>query len=121
MNSGEMKPLAMFGADSTNSQTSTNTGVTRTVSDVSYTGALGGLLDLVAGRMGVSWKYEEGNVVFYYLETKRFDIQPADAKYDLTGTVTSGLSNATGTDSGNGGEHPAPVFLVQAVQRCPPQ
>ncbi|MGK0706753.1 PilN family type IVB pilus formation outer membrane protein [Yokenella regensburgei] len=103
MNSGEMKPLAMFGADGTNSQTSTNTGVTRTVSDVSYTGALGGLLDLVAGRMGVSWKYEDGNVVFYYLETKRFDIQPADAKYDLTGTVTSGLSNATGTDSGNGG------------------
>lgn len=103
MNSGEMKPLAMFGADGTNSQTSTNTGVTRTVSDVSYTGALGGLLDLVAGRMGVSWKYENGNVVFYYLETKRFDIQPADAKYDLTGTVTSGLSNATGTDSGNGG------------------
>ncbi|EOY9774667.1 TPA: PilN family type IVB pilus formation outer membrane protein [Enterobacter hormaechei subsp. steigerwaltii] len=103
MNSGEMKPLAMFGADGSSSQTSTNSGVTRTVSDVSYTGALGGLLDLVAGRMGVSWKYEDGNVVFYYLETKRFDIQPADAKYDLTGTVTSGLSNATGTDSGNGG------------------
>lgn len=103
MNSGEMKPLAMFGADSSSSETPTSSGVTRTVSDVRYAGALGGLLDLVAGRMGVSWKYEEGSVVFYYLETKRFDIQPADAKYDLTGTVTSGLSNATGTDSGNGG------------------
>lgn len=103
INSGDMKPLAMFGADAANSSPSTVSGVARTVSDVSYTGAFGGLLDLVAGRMGVSWKYEDGNVVFYYLETKRFDIQPADAKYDLTGTVTSGLSNATGTDSGNGG------------------
>lgn len=103
MNSGDMKPLAMFGADSSNNTPSATSGVARTVSDVSYSGALGGLLDLVAGRMGVSWKYEDGNVVFYYLETKRFDIQPADAKYDLTGTVTSGLSNATGTDSGSGG------------------
>ncbi|MEA7609725.1 hypothetical protein ONJ23_26640, partial [Salmonella enterica subsp. enterica serovar Virginia] len=40
---------------------------------------------------------------FYYLETKRFDIQPADASYKLTGTVTSGLSSATGTDSSNSG------------------
>lgn len=103
INSGEMKPLSMFGADTSSRQTPTSSGVTRTVSDVSYSGGLGGLLDVVAGRLGVSWKYEDGNVVFYYLETKRFDIQPADAKYDLTGTVTSGLSNATGADSGNGG------------------
>ncbi|MGS2886332.1 PilN family type IVB pilus formation outer membrane protein [Enterobacter ludwigii] len=103
MNNGEMKPLSMFGADGSSGQTPTNSGVSRTVSDVSYTGALGGLLDLVTGRLGVSWKYEDGNVVFYYLETKRFDIQPADAKYDLTGTVTSGLSNSTGTESGSGG------------------
>ncbi|EGH9360829.1 PilN family type IVB pilus formation outer membrane protein [Salmonella enterica] len=102
MDAGSMKPLAMFGADATAS-VSTPMGISRTISDVSYSGNLGGLLDLVSGRLGVSWKYEDSNVVFYYLETKRFDIQPADAKYDLTGTVTSGLSNATGTDSGNGG------------------
>lgn len=98
VNSSEMKPLAMFGAEA-----GTNNGaaaaVARTISDVSYAGPLGGLLDLVAGRLGVSWKYENENVVFYYLETRRFDIQPADAKYTLKGTVSSGLSNSTGTDS----------------------
>lgn len=104
MGSNDMKPLAMFGATASGTVPSVSAGVARTVSDVSYSGSLGGLLDLVAGRMGISWKYENGNVVFYYLETKRFDIQPADAKYALKGAVTSGLSNATGTDSsGSGG------------------
>lgn len=104
INSAEMKPLALFGAESLASNSSiTHTGIARTVSDVSYAGSLGGLLDLVAGRLGISWKYDNGSVVFYYLETRRFDIQPADAKYALKGAVTSGLSNATGTDSGGSG------------------
>lgn len=103
VNSGEMKPLAMFGADAGAVSAAAVGAVSRTITDVSYSGGLGALLDLVSGRLGISWKYENGNIVFYYLETRRFDIQPADAKYDLTGTVTSGLSNATGTDSNGGG------------------
>ncbi len=104
INSAEMKPLALFGSESLASNSSiAHTGIARTVSDVSYAGSLGGLLDLVAGRLGISWKYDNGSVVFYYLETRRFDIQPADAKYALKGAVTSGLSNATGTDSGGSG------------------
>lgn len=98
-----MKPLAMFGAEAGGATAGPSVSVARTVSDVSYTGALGGLLDLVAGRLGISWKYADGNVVFYYLETRRFDIQPADAKYALKGAVTSGLSNSTGTDSSSSG------------------
>lgn len=100
---GDMKPLALFGASPANGNSQGDTATARTITDVSYSGSLGGLLDLVAGRLGISWKYDSGNVVFYYLQTKRFDIEPADATYALTGTVTSGLSNATGTDSGGGG------------------
>ncbi|MGK7287846.1 PilN family type IVB pilus formation outer membrane protein [Buttiauxella agrestis] len=103
INSGEMKPLAMFGAEANNNSNTSSTGSARYITDVSYQGNFGGVMDLVTGRFGVSWKYNDGEASIYYLETKRFDIQPADAKYDLTGTVTSGLSNATGTDSGNGG------------------
>lgn len=103
MGSNEMKPLAMFGATASGAAPSASAGAARTLSDVSYSGSLGGLLDLVAGRMGISWKYENESVVFYYLVTRRFDIQPADAKYALKGAVTSGLSNATGTDNGGGG------------------
>ena len=103
INSGEMKPLAMFGAEANSNGNTAPTGTARYITDVSYQGNFGGVMDLVTGRFGVSWKVSDGEAIIYYLETKRFDIQPADAKYDLTGTVTSGLSNATGTDSGNGG------------------
>lgn len=103
LNSGEMKPLAMFGAEANSNGNTAPTGTARYITDVSYQGNFGGVMDLVTGRFGVSWKVSDGEAIIYYLETKRFDIQPADAKYDLTGTVTSGLSNATGTDSGNGG------------------
>lgn len=102
MNPGDMRPLDTFGGGN-GSNTAQVTAVQRTLTDVSYAGGLGGLLDLVTGRLGISWKYENGGVVFYYLETRRFDIQPADAKYALKGTVTSGLSNATGTDSSSTG------------------
>ncbi|ENP6520657.1 PilN family type IVB pilus formation outer membrane protein [Salmonella enterica] len=102
INSGEMKPLAMFGAQANNNATPA-TVATRKITDIRYSGPLGRFLDLITGRLGISWKYENGEVIFYYLETKRFDIQPADASYKLTGTVTSGLSSATGTDSSNSG------------------
>lgn len=102
VDSNDMKPLAMFGADANNS-TAQSAPVSRNITDVSYSGKFGGVMDLVTGRLGVSWKNEGDDAVIYYLETKRFDIEPADAKYDLNGQVTSGLSNATGTDSGSGG------------------
>lgn len=102
---GDMQPLASFGAGSgveVSPKVSSTVGSTR-ISDISYTGGLGGLLDQVAGRLGISWKYDNGGVVFYYLETRRFDIQPADAKYSLKGSVSSGLSSSTGADSNSSG------------------
>lgn len=95
----DMKPLTSFGGDASNAGRS-NQQVSLT--DISYSGGLGGLLDLVSGRLGISWKYEGGGVIFYYLDTRRFDIEPADAEYTLKGTVNSGLSNSTGTDTGTG-------------------
>ncbi|KYP87029.1 conjugal transfer protein, partial [bacteria symbiont BFo1 of Frankliniella occidentalis] len=103
INSDAMRPLGSFGGETGNGGAPAIASVQRTLTDVSYTGGLGGLLDLVSGRLGISWKYDDGGVVFYYLETRRFDIQPADAKYALKGSVTSGLSNATGTDNSSSG------------------
>ena len=41
-------------------------------------------------------------VTFFYLQTARFDIEPSDAKYALTGSVVSGVSNSSSSDSGTG-------------------
>lgn len=41
-------------------------------------------------------------VTFFYLQTARFDIEPSDAKYALTGSVVSGVSNSSSSDGGTG-------------------
>lgn len=100
-----MRPLAAFGtAAPTASASSGGGGSSRTFTDVSYNGNLGGLLDIVTARLGISWKYEDGMVTFFYLQTARFDIEPSDAKYTLTGSVVSGVTNSSSSgDAGNSG------------------
>ena len=74
----------------------------RRISDVSYSGNVAGLLDVVTARLGISWKYENGMILFFYTETKRFDIDPADAEYHLTSKINSGISTTSGADSSGG-------------------
>jgi type IVB pilus formation R64 PilN family outer membrane protein len=98
---GSMQPLASFGSSSAQSvQQAPATRLRENkLTNLSYEGAVGGLLDQGTARLGISWKVENDAVIFYYLQTVRLDIQPADAQYTLKGEVTSGLSSATGTDS----------------------
>lgn len=102
---GQMRPLGEFGTSAPAASTFASGGESsRKFSDVSYSGNLGGLLDIVTARLGISWKYEDGMVTFFYLQTARFDIEPSDAKYGLTGSVVSGVTNSSSTDnSGQGG------------------
>lgn len=100
----DMRPLDAFGAGAASARAPTGDGgASRTFSGVSYTGNLGGLLDIVTARLGISWKYENGMVTFFYLQTARFDIEPSDAKYTLTGSVVSGVSNSSSSDGGGSG------------------
>lgn len=99
---GDMRPLDSFGTGTTASAAAPAAGTSRTFSGVTYTGNLGGLLDIVTARLGISWKYEDGMVTFFYLQTARFDIEPSDAKYALTGSVVSGVSNSSSSDGGTG-------------------
>lgn len=97
-----MRPLDSFGTGTTTSTSAPSAGPSRTFSSVTYTGNLGGLLDIVTARLGISWKYEDGMVTFFYLQTARFDIEPSDARYMLTGSVVSGVSNSSSSDGGAG-------------------
>lgn len=65
-------------------------------------GTLRGLLDTAAARFGVYWKYEDGSIVFFYTETRVFQVVaiPGDSKLDTN--VVSGATN-TGATSGGGG------------------
>ncbi len=65
---------------------------------VSYRGPLSGLLDEVASRFGLWWKYEKGEVHFYKFITKTFVIYTLPTQQTLNNTI-----GGSSTDSGSGG------------------
>lgn len=66
-------------------------------------GDLRGLLDAASARFGVSWKYTDGAIVFFYTDTRVYQVSaiPGDSKLDAN--VMSGASNSGGVSSGGGG------------------
>jgi type IVB pilus formation R64 PilN family outer membrane protein len=64
-------------------------------------GTLRGLLDAVAARFNVYWKYEDGSIVFFYTATRVYQVVaiPGDSKIDTN--VVSGASNSGGISGGS--------------------
>ncbi len=65
---------------------------------VSYRGPLSGLLDEVASRFGLWWKYEKGEIYFYKFITKTFVIYTLPTQQTLNNSI-----GGSSTDSGGGG------------------
>jgi type IVB pilus formation R64 PilN family outer membrane protein len=78
-------------------------------------GDLEGLLDAAAARFGVYWKYADGVIVFFYTDTRVYQVSaiPGDSKLDAnivssannSGTPSTGLAGGSsgGGSSGSGG------------------
>jgi type IVB pilus formation R64 PilN family outer membrane protein len=62
---------------------------------ISYEGSLSGLLDVVANKSGVWWKFSDGRLIFYRTETKTFYL-PAISRKSAGG---SSITTITGTGS----------------------
>ncbi|WP_229632082.1 PilN family type IVB pilus formation outer membrane protein [Pseudoduganella violaceinigra] len=68
---------------------------------VSYAnGSFKGLLDTVAARFGVSWKYADGVIQFYHTDARTFQISAVPGDASFAASVTSG---AASTAAGGGG------------------
>jgi type IVB pilus formation R64 PilN family outer membrane protein len=67
---------------------------------VQYEGTLRGLLDNVTARTGTSWRYEDGRVRIFALETRVFRVQVIPGSTSLSATVSN---QATGGSSSGGG------------------
>lgn len=65
---------------------------------VSYRGPLSGLLDEVASRFGLWWKYEKGEVYFYKYVSKTFVLYSLPTQQNLSNNI-----GGSSTDSGSGG------------------
>jgi type IVB pilus formation R64 PilN family outer membrane protein len=96
-----MVPLATMGGSIT--KPTIPTGAGNTLNGLYWSGSLSGLLDTISSRLGVSWRYEQGRVVFYYLETRTFAIAFMDSKADFNSKVVSGTTSSTGNTGGAGG------------------
>lgn len=64
-------------------------------------GTFKGLLDTVAARFGIFWKYNDGIIQFYYTDTRTFQISAVPGDAALTASVTSGATSS-GSDTGGG-------------------
>ncbi|MCD0253112.1 PilN family type IVB pilus formation outer membrane protein [Xanthomonas campestris pv. campestris] len=70
---------------------------------VSYKGDVAGLLNAVATRLGLSWKYRDGGITVFELDTRTYRLFSIPSGTNMTNTVTSGTSTATGVSGGAAG------------------
>ncbi|EHA0861363.1 PilN family type IVB pilus formation outer membrane protein [Salmonella enterica] len=75
-------------------------GSEATLRGVYWKGALDGFLDNITTRLGLSWRYEEGRIVIYYLDTRNFPVLFMDSQAGFTSKTVSGTTSSTGSSGG---------------------
>jgi len=96
-----MVPLAAIGRASSSAPAAVNTGAT--LNGLYWHGPLAGLLDTIASRLGVSWRYESGQIVIYALETWSLTLNFMDSQTDYQSRVVSGTTSKAGHSGGQSG------------------
>lgn len=94
-----MQPGSPYGLQSTAAQT----GVNPRLVDVNYYGDLSGLLDMVTARFGLSWKFEDGRIKIYNLDTETYYLNAIASGTEMRSDVQSGTSMVNGTSGGASG------------------
>jgi type IVB pilus formation R64 PilN family outer membrane protein len=62
-----------------------------------------GLLDTVAARFGVYWKYSDGVIQFFHTDSRTFQVNAIPGDASLTASVNSGATSTGGVTGGAGG------------------
>ncbi|BEL92840.1 MULTISPECIES: PilN family type IVB pilus formation outer membrane protein [Serratia] len=96
-------PLATLGGSSARAAPVVSGGTA--LRGVFWQGELGGLLDNVTTRLGLSWRYEQGRIAIFYLDTRTFPVMFMDSKASFGSKTVSGTTSsmgATGDSSGGG-------------------
>lgn len=96
-----MLPLAQMG--NTVATPVPRAGSETTLRGVYWKGALDGFLDNITTRLGLSWRYEEGRIVIFYLDTRNFPVLFMDSQASFTSKTVSGTTSSTGSSGGGSG------------------
>ncbi|WNI61126.1 PilN family type IVB pilus formation outer membrane protein (plasmid) [Enterobacter asburiae] len=94
-----MIPLNQMGA-TTLPKAVTGTDVLK---GVHWQGALSGLLDHVTTRLGLSWRYEQGRIAIFYLDTRSFPITFQDSQNSFSSKSVYGTTSSSGEGSSGEG------------------
>lgn len=73
------------------------------VFSVNYTGTVKGVLDLLAFKSNLFWKWDNGEIVFFRRDTKTFTIDALPGVNEFTAQVSSNRSTEDKSDSEGGG------------------
>ncbi len=68
---------------------------------INYAGTLSGLLDMITARYGVSWRYRDGAIEIFHLDTRTFVIHAIPGDSALSANI--GSSSQTGSSGGPAG------------------
>ncbi|ECF5900701.1 PilN family type IVB pilus formation outer membrane protein [Salmonella enterica subsp. salamae] len=93
-----MLPLAQMG--NTVATSVPRAGSEATLRGMYWKGTLDGFLDNITTRLGLSWRYEEGRIVIYYLDTRNFPVLFMDSQAGFTSKTVSGTTSSTGSSGG---------------------
>ncbi|SUL27148.1 Bundle-forming pilus B [Shigella sonnei] len=94
---GGMVPLAAIG--SSNTTLPRLQGNTASLPELKASG-LTSLLNAVASRLGISWRYDGSHITFYYLDTRTFPVTYMDSQVAYNATVVSGTMSSNGSSGG---------------------
>lgn len=97
-----MLPLAQMG-NSSATLTAPRQHSELSLRGVYWKGALDGFLDNITARLSLSWRYEEGRIVIYYLDTQNFPVLFMDSLASFSSKTVSGTTSSTGSGGGGGG------------------
>lgn len=73
------------------------------ITGIRWEGKLDGLLDVVAASLGLSWKYSNGEINLYYLDSRTFYIYAIPSETEMKSVVQSGVDAGLKGDSQGGG------------------
>jgi len=97
-----MMPLAQMGGSSpAPSLSRPSAGLS--LRGVYWKASLDGFLDNITARLGLSWRYEDGRIVIYYLDTQNFPVLFMDSQAGFSSKTVSGTTSSTGSSGGGGG------------------
>lgn len=82
----------------------TQSGTTPNIA-VRYTGSLHGLLDTIASQAGISWRFDNGIIIFFRVETKTFSIPALAWVTKSTSDIqaSAGASSSSTSQAGSSG------------------